>query len=108
MDEGHKCYECSHAIVLGYPQTFWPVASADGIICINMVHISAWDATFGLIKGAAAVLRPGSPLYLYGPYKRGGFATAPGANWWHSTGTLRERNPIWGLRDLDAVAAIAA
>ncbi len=30
----------------------WPIASADGIICINMVHISPWEATLGLIKGA--------------------------------------------------------
>ena len=92
-------------IVLDASQTFWPVASADEMICINMVHISAWDATFGLIKGAAAVLRPGSPLYLYGPYKRGGFATAPSNQAFDRN--LRERNPIWGLRDLDAVAAIA-
>ena len=36
----------------------WPIASADGIICINMVHISPWEATLGLIKGAAAILPP--------------------------------------------------
>ena len=35
-----------------------------------MVHISPWDATLGLIKGAAAILPPTSPFYLYGPYKR--------------------------------------
>jgi hypothetical protein len=63
-------------IVLDASQSFWPIGSADGIICINMVHISPWDATVGLIKGAAAVLSPASPFYLYGPYKREGFATA--------------------------------
>jgi hypothetical protein len=31
-------------IVLDASQPFWPIASADGIICINMVHISPWDA----------------------------------------------------------------
>ena len=40
-------------IVLDASQSFWPIASADGIICINMVHISPWEATLGLIKGAA-------------------------------------------------------
>ena len=54
-------------IVLDASQSAWPIASADGIICINMVHISPWDATVGLIRGAAAILPPGSPLYLYGP-----------------------------------------
>jgi hypothetical protein len=73
-------------IVLDASQSFWPIGSADGIICINMVHISPWDATVGLIKGAAAVLSPASPFYLYGPYKREGFATARATRL--STGTF--------------------
>jgi Protein of unknown function (DUF938) len=43
-------------LALDASQSIWPIASADGIICINMVHISPWDATLGLIKGAAVVL----------------------------------------------------
>jgi hypothetical protein len=92
-------------IILDASQSPWPIASADGIICINMVHISPWDATVGLIRGSAAILPPGSPLYLYGPYKRKGFATAPSNQAFDRN--LRDRNPIWGLRDLEAVAAIA-
>ena len=37
-------------VVLDASQSPWPIASADGIICINMVHISPWDATLGLIR----------------------------------------------------------
>ena len=70
-----------------------------------MVHISPWDATLGLIKGAAAILAPGAPLYLYGPYKRQGIETAPSNHAFDRS--LRDRNPAWGLRDLEAVAAIA-
>jgi hypothetical protein len=92
-------------IVLDASQSPWPIASADGIICINMVHISPWDATVGLITGAAATLPPMSPLYLYGPYKREGFATAPSNEAFDRS--LRERDPTWGLRDLEAVATIA-
>ncbi len=92
-------------ISLDASHSIWPVASADGVICINMVHISPWEATLGLIKGAAAVLPPASPLYLYGPYIRGGFATAPSNQAFDRS--LRNRNPTWGLRDLEAVAAIA-
>ncbi len=92
-------------IVLDASQSVWPIASADGMICINMVHISPWDATLGLIKGAAVVLLPGSPLYLYGPYKREGFATAPSNKAFDRN--LRDRNPIWGLRELESVATIA-
>ena len=92
-------------IVLDASQSPWPIGSADGIICINMVHISPWDATVGLIAGAAATLPPGSPLYLYGPYKRKGVATAPSNEAFDRN--LGDRNPTWGLRDLEAVAAIA-
>lgn len=38
-------------IILDASQSSWPIASADGIICINMVHISPWEGTVGLIKG---------------------------------------------------------
>ena len=92
-------------IVLDASQSFWPIASADGIICIKMVHISPWDATLGLIKGAAVVLPPASPLYLYGPCKREGFATAPRNQAFDRN--LRDRNPTWGLRDFESIAAIA-
>jgi SAM-dependent methyltransferase len=44
----------------------WPVAAADAILCINMVHISPWAATLGLLDGAARLLAPGAPLILYG------------------------------------------
>jgi Protein of unknown function (DUF938) len=104
VDEGCRGHECARA---DCPRRFaiWPIASADGIICINMVHISPWDASVGLIRGAAAILPPGSPLYLYGPYKRKGFATALSNQAFDRN--LRDRNPTWGLRDLEAVAAIA-
>jgi len=83
----------------------WPVASVDGIVCINMVHISPWEATVGLIKGAATILPPASPLYLYGPYIREGFATAPSNQAFDRS--LRDRNPHWGVRELETVAAVA-
>jgi Protein of unknown function (DUF938) len=78
-------------IGLDASHSVWPIASADGIICINMIHISPWKATLGLIKGAAAILPPASPLYLYGPYIREGFATARATK--HSTGAFAIATP---------------
>ena len=43
-------------IALDASNPVWPIVSADGVICINMVHIARWEATLGLIKGAAAIL----------------------------------------------------
>lgn len=84
----------------------WPVERADALICINMIHISPWAATQGLISHAARLLPQGGPLYLYGPYRQRGvpFAESNAA----FDASLRGRNPEWGLRELDAVAALAA
>lgn len=83
----------------------WPVNAADAILCINMIHIAPWRASEGLFRGAARLLRAGAPLYLYGPYRRADVVTAPSNEAFDES--LRSRNPEWGLRDLEAVAALA-
>ena len=75
------------------------------ITCINMIHISPWEATLGLMRGAGTALPPGGLLFLYGPYRRGGAHTAPSNAEFDAS--LRARNPAWGLRDLEAVVAEA-
>ena len=84
----------------------WPVEHADAILCINMVHISPWAATRGLLRGAGRVLAAEGPLILYGPYRRAGVPTAPSNEAFDES--LKSRNPQWGLRELEAVAAEAA
>ena len=84
----------------------WPVEKADAILCINMIHISPWEATAGLIEGAARILSTGGVLYLYGPYRRAGHPTASSNEDFDND--LRSRNPAWGLRALEDVAALAA
>jgi hypothetical protein len=79
----------------------WPLAHADAILCVNMVHISPWAATLGLLDGAAALLPAGAPLILYGPYLRDAVETAPGNIAFDID--LRERDPAWGLRHLEVV-----
>ncbi len=83
----------------------WPAHAADAILCINMIHIAPWRASEGLFRGAARLLRAGAPLYLYGPYRRADVVTAPSNEAFDES--LRSRNPEWGLRDLEAVAALA-
>ena len=83
----------------------WPIASADAVICINMIHIAPWEAAVGLMRGAARILPPGGVLFLYGPYRRDGRHTAPSNQAFDMS--LRARNPAWGVRDMEAVAALA-
>ncbi len=83
----------------------WPVTQADAILCINMIHISPWKATAGLMARAGALLPKGAPLYLYGPYLRDGVETAPTNLAFDAS--LKERNPDWGLRNLHDVTQLA-
>jgi SAM-dependent methyltransferase len=83
----------------------WPLQAADAILCINMIHIAPWAATQGLMRQAGRLLATGAPLYLYGPYRRPGRTLEPGNAAFDDS--LRRRDPEWGLRDLDAVAALA-
>jgi len=84
----------------------WPIDQADAILCINMVHISPWAATQGLMAGAGRIVPPGGLLYLYGPYLRDGEDTAPSNLAFDAN--LKAQNPEWGLRDLGAVVDLAA
>ena len=83
----------------------WPVERSDAILCINMVHISPWTATLGLLRGAGACLPPGGLLYLYGPYLREGVETAPSNLAFDAS--LRARDPQWGLRRVEDMIAAA-
>jgi len=83
----------------------WPVTQADAIVSINMIHIAPWSAAEGLMAGAARLLPPGSPLYLYGPFREHGRHTAPSNAAFDES--LKARDPAWGVRDLDEVVALA-
>ncbi len=94
------------AIALDAAAAAWPIAAAEAVLCINMIHIAPWAAAEGLFRGAARLLPPGGKLVLYGPFRRGGAHTAPGNTAFDEA--LRAQDPAWGVRDLEAVAAAAA
>ena len=83
----------------------WPIDHAAAMVCINIIHISPWASTEGLMRGASRVLDAGAPLYLYGPFRQSAKALAPSNAEFDED--LRNRDPRWGLRDLDEVAACA-
>jgi SAM-dependent methyltransferase len=83
----------------------WPAARADALVCINMIHITPWAASEGLLAGAERVLPAGGVLYLYGPYRIDGRHTAPSNLAFDAW--LRGQNAQWGVRDLTDVTALA-
>jgi SAM-dependent methyltransferase len=83
----------------------WLVARADAILCNNMIHITPWRVTEGLMAGAGRILESGGILFLYGPYRVGGRHTAPSNQ--EFDGWLKAQNREWGIRDLADVTALA-
>jgi hypothetical protein len=84
----------------------WPVQQADAMLCINMVHISPWDASEGLFAGAGRLLAPGAPLILYGPYLEDAVETAPSNlafdEW------LKAKDARFGIRRIEDIDELAA
>ncbi|CAN5796936.1 DUF938 domain-containing protein [soil metagenome] len=99
--EHEKATRALPAITLDVETSPWPITQADVVLCINMIHISPWSACLALLDGAASVLTEGGPLVLYGPYRVGGAHTAPSNAEFDRS--LRDRDPRWGVRDLEAV-----
>ncbi len=83
----------------------WPVREADAIVCINVIHISPWEATLALMRGAGEILPAGGVLVTYGPYRREGRHSAPSNEAYDAD--LKSRDARWGVRDLEKVAAAA-
>ncbi len=93
-------------VELDVTSTPWPLQQVDAIYCANMLHISPWQVTHGLFRGAAPTLPPGAMLHVYGPFKIAGEHIAPTNAAFDLS--LRDRNADWGVRDLEAVASVAA
>jgi SAM-dependent methyltransferase len=93
-------------ILLDATRASWPVARADAVVCINMIHIAPWAACEGLVHGAGRVLPPGGVLFLYGPFRIGGALPAPSNVAFDAS--LRARDPAWGVRELSDVTRLAS
>ena len=86
----------------------WRVADeCDAVFCANLIHIAPWSATAALLVGARQVLRADGPglLLLYGPFQEEGRHSSASNEAFDAS--LRARNPDWGVRDLEAVTALA-
>lgn len=84
---------------LGLPSEF--VA----MFCANVIHISPWTVSQGLMAGAARHLAGDGRLFVYGPFRRDGVHSAPSNAAFDES--LRAENPAWGVRDTADLRALA-
>ena len=93
---------------LDVEQATWPcdADSIDAVYTANTLHIVSWPQVQALFRGASGVLRDEGLLIVYGPFRYGGQFTS------HSNAVfdeaLRSRDPLSGIRDFEAVDALAA
>ncbi len=93
-------------VLLDAGQDDWKPRLTHAIVCINMVHISPWEATEGLFAGASQILSgKGSPFILYGPYFEANVDTAQSNLEFDAD--LKDRNANWGVRSIEDMDALA-
>jgi len=75
------------------------------IFCANVIHISPWRTTRGLMRGASQRLVSGRILFVYGPFMQDGRHTEESNEAFDRS--LRERNSEWGVRDINDIRDVA-
>lgn len=82
-----------------------PSRDIEAIVGINVLHISPWSVSLGLLRAAARYLKPDGLLIVYGPFLRDGVHTAPSNAAFDVH--LRQQNEQWGVRDTADLKAAA-
>jgi cyclopropane fatty-acyl-phospholipid synthase-like methyltransferase len=83
----------------------WPHSAYDAVFTANSLHIMGWPQVEAFFAGTGAVLEPGGLLVVYGPFNYGGDFTSDSNRAFEQW--LKERDPVSGIRDFDAVGALA-
>lgn len=83
-----------------------PGGPFDAVFAANLLHISPWPVCAALMRLAAAQLREGGRLVVYGPFDVEGEPLAASNRAFDAD--LRARDSRWGLRRLGEVQAEAA
>jgi cyclopropane fatty-acyl-phospholipid synthase-like methyltransferase len=91
--------------VLDVRQSVWPLRAVDAIFTANTLHIMSWTDVEAFFSGVGRVLSPGGIMCVYGPFRYDGRYTSDSNRDFDAM--LRERDPLSGLRDVDALIKLA-
>ncbi|MGQ0801002.1 MAG: DUF938 domain-containing protein [Pseudomarimonas sp.] len=92
-------------LVLDVTSRSWPLGSFDAAFSANTLHIMSWPEVEALFFGLDRVLAGNARLAIYGPFRRGGAHTSESNQRFDAQ--LRTQNDAMGIRDLEAVDALA-
>jgi len=91
--------------LLDVRQAVWPLRSVGAVFTANTLHIMSWPEVLALYKGLGSVLAPGGVMCVYGPFRYDGRYTSDSNQEFDQM--LQQRDPQSGLRDIQAVTALA-
>ena len=83
----------------------WPVVGCDGVFSANTLHIMSWEAVCDFFHGVGELLPSQGVLCIYGPFRYAGRYTSESNAAFDRF--LRERDPVSGIRDFEALDALA-
>jgi hypothetical protein len=83
----------------------WPKLDADAVFSANTCHIMSWPGVERMFEGIGA-MRSVKTVCLYGPFNYGGKYTSESNA--HFDAMLRGRDAASGIRDQEAIVALAA
>jgi trans-aconitate methyltransferase len=83
----------------------WPDTHYDAVFTSNTLHIISWPEVQKLFAALDSVLEPDAKFAVYGPFNYGGGFTSESNRAFD--GWLKERSALSGVRDFEAVDALA-
>lgn len=83
----------------------WLVKGIDSVFSANTLHIMSWQAVESFFQGVGTLLGPGAVLCVYGPFRYAERYTSASNEAFDRY--LRERDAMSGIRDFEAVNALA-
>ncbi len=83
----------------------WPHDCYDAVFTANTLHIMSWEEVRAFFAALPRILAPDAVLAVYGPFNYAGRFTSASNEAFD--GWLKQRSPASGLRDFEAVDALA-
>jgi cyclopropane fatty-acyl-phospholipid synthase-like methyltransferase len=83
----------------------WPPGPYDAVFTADTLHIMSWDEVCALFAALQGVMASDAVLIVYGPFRFNGGHTADSNRAFDEW--LQARSPAMGLRDFEAVDALA-
>lgn len=93
-------------LILDVTDAAWPCTRIEALFTANTLHIMSWRQVQVVFDRLGQYLAPDAPVCIYGPFNyQGRYTSDSNARFdqW-----LKGRDPLSGIRDFEAVTALAA